>query len=619
MRGIGWVALWLTPSLAQAAPDPGPAAERAPAERDAPATPLHEDWSWVDAVPVDSPTRVFMGLAAIGDRALAIDGGGGVWRSETGGQRWRLVLEPLLTITGPGDAAIHDIRIPDSVLDPEDEARALAKELRQEDPSLGTYEDDEESDELDEDSLDSSEDAPPAVVEAEGLILEELLRETRGHALQEGGLRIGGTAWFHPDLPDLALVGRADGIWRSTDGGLTWHRVDPASNVTTFHEGTSPLLLAGTADGLLYSVDGGRVWLDKEDPMDGTHVRDLARSDDGTWWCATSKLVYRSDDGEFWEWAPIVGIRDQDVAAIVPEPGSTSLLLADNETLYRTDDRGQTVVVLGRQPLLDTTRLIRAPGPGHLLQSGSDGVWESVDGGLSWRPLFLGLRDPQVFDLAWIEGTLFAATLNGLFRLAEGLPSGDPGLAPETVYVELRSGAMPLSSTVAIASHRLGVDPGFFFLRRSRVARALPYVEVYGRLRSGDDLDTNFENPPSSLDLDRDAYVGLRLRWGGPDLDVLDDVGLGGLEALADDFQHGLPLRAANTYRSAMKYQHAVAETVTDLYLSREKLLSSWDTIPSNDLRAAVLHVLKIQEVSARLDGYTDGAFSAATPSEEAP
>ncbi len=628
MHGLGWIVVWTIPVFAQTAPEAGelPPAD-ATAEAPVPpprAVPRKDTHAWYDAVPTDAPTRVFMALSAVGDRALVVDGGGGVWRTEDGGGRWRLVMRPLVEVRGPDDLTPLklDRDSGDTLLDYR--AQDLTEELDDYDAEFDDFdgygdaeiaESDADSDpdtesEAAEEEVDAGDAGDLQEDIAQQILLEGLLADAQEAGLREGAMRLGGVAFLHPDLPDLALVGRADGIWRSIDGGSDWSLVDPMGTATVFAAGPGPLLYAGGADGLRYSVDQGRTWIDKDDPMDGQRVKDLVVGEDGVWWCGTDQGLYRSEDSEYWDRVPAQGMRSPGVFALLPEPGAPgSLLIADNETLYRSLDSGLTALVLGRQPLLDTTRLLPLEAPGHLLASGSDGVWETVDGGLTWHPLYQGLKDPQVFDIAMVGEQLYAVTLSGLLRLVEGRPEPEPGRESSSQWRPSGGLAPSLSEVVWVSTTRHGLDPLIYSQRRLRRTLLLPQVELSGRCDFDNRVATTIGSH-STLAVDRDCMALIELDWNrGTSLADQEVVVIDGA-VYVDTGSIGIPVAAASTARHMTDYRYAVIGLLTELYLSREQLLDAYDHIPPDDLRAQVLHVLQIQEVTARLDSYTDGAFS---------
>ncbi len=75
------------------------------------------------------------------------------------------------------------------------------------------------------------------------------------------------TIVVHPADPDILYAGGADGVFKSTDGGQSWVRLDPANpeltGVTCLAvDGSSPsTLLLGNANGSFgSSLDEGQTW-----------------------------------------------------------------------------------------------------------------------------------------------------------------------------------------------------------------------------------------------------------------------------------------------------------------------------------------------------------------------
>ncbi len=64
-----------------------------------------------------------------------------------------------------------------------------------------------------------------------------------------------------PQEPMLLYAGLPSGIWKSTDAGVTWEKVNPADTHRLAVDPGNPLhVLAATAGGLLVSRDGGLTW-----------------------------------------------------------------------------------------------------------------------------------------------------------------------------------------------------------------------------------------------------------------------------------------------------------------------------------------------------------------------
>ena len=199
--------------------------------------------------------HVWMG-SGLGASIVAIDGDargtlialsteGAVYRRPAGGA-WREVLGPTGVRLGDGDGLDEEAIL----LDAEgfiDEFEDMTIEWSR----LGEEEADEVEDDTDEApaDLDEVEDMPDDLTE-----LYQLDEQGDG---TDAGPRPGGVVWMSTLVADLALVSRADGLWRSTDGGESWTPTDALGEVHAFSDAPRGLIIAGTPYGRRFSKDGG--------------------------------------------------------------------------------------------------------------------------------------------------------------------------------------------------------------------------------------------------------------------------------------------------------------------------------------------------------------------------
>ncbi len=271
-----------------------------------------------------------------------------------------------------------------------------------------------------------------------------------------------------PANPDVIYAAdrTAPKVWKSADGGATWHAAASFGSSGAFL--VNRVLVAGGAvyastfgpgihDGKLYcSTDGGSTWIDitnglprsvldvSVDPSDPrllyatTHIHGAYKSADGgaTW----------TEMGDF----PDIGAYDIEVDPVTPDviyaaglgamtvpdwvvPGGYTF--RDPAGVYKSTDGGQTWVnVLATS---NECRAIRMHPDNHNLlfaSSLSDGFFVSADGGGSWKNFNAGL-DSLNLTSVWAGGNKVYAGTQGF-----GVYAGDVNAATGAVtWIAARS------------------------------------------------------------------------------------------------------------------------------------------------------------------------------------
>lgn len=266
---------------------------------------------------------------------------------------------------------------------------------------------------------------------------------------------------------DSALVAGTDnGIYRSTDRGLSWLRASDGLPITAIlkiartAEGT---LFAGSADmGAYRSTDDGRTWTRVNATPTTTYVWGIAfrESDDLIVIAASDDGYVSSDDGETWSplgfglgpYAVAVDSSGAIQAAVnglllrsaTPLAGnwdtlrivSTDSLVVllgvardgaivagtDGDGFHRSTDRGETWARLDLDSALVRSRSMYVSPDGRLWIASDGGViYLSEDHGATWNRVAEGLQ--VVYDLLSVphdaDTTLFAATSDGVVATSD--------------------------------------------------------------------------------------------------------------------------------------------------------------------------------------------------------
>ena len=303
-----------------------------------------------------------------------------------------------------------------------------------------------------------------------------------------------------------------DGIYYSDTRGEKWsYRGFGLLDAAIYSLAISPdfardeTVFAGTETALYYSYNGARAWKQADFPEDAAPIVSLALSphfsQDQTIYAGTeTQGLYRSTDlGRSWQ---KLSLPAASVSALAITPGRESLLAATDSGLYCSDDKGETwshlldvpdmfsmaardgIVVAGlvnrgawltsdmanwhpffTQPARSLTGMALSPRfdmePVAFLYGSQEGIWRTMDGGLSWECLNEGLPGLDIRSLALSprfpqDRTLVAASADGVllsedtgerWSLLADMPASLVSFSPNGRFIAVASpaGEMRLS------------------------------------------------------------------------------------------------------------------------------------------------------------------------------
>jgi len=204
----------------------------------------------------------------------------------------------------------------------------------------------------------------------------------------DGGL-VHGLA-FDPSAVSTAYAATQIGVFRTTDGGLTWtvSRVGlPDWNVGRLAVASQGFVYAATASqGVFVSSDGGMTWAPARNGL------------------------------------PYVGASFKPVWGLASEPrSSTTLYAATQAGVFKTSDGGSTWASLPGSPAGGYSGIVAVdPNTPDTVLVGSGGIFRSTDGGATWTSggqiptLYPGFYS-IAFD-PFAAGTLYVGTNLGVFK-----------------------------------------------------------------------------------------------------------------------------------------------------------------------------------------------------------
>lgn len=246
----------------------------------------------------------------------------------------------------------------------------------------------------------------------------------------------------------MIFAATESGIYRSTDGGLSWSRVhSQTTNKIKISPGfSSDHTLFASGDALLRSNDGGLTWTKVLTGYVGAFALSPSFASDrklfaAVWRHPNTELYYSSDAGETWN---LIWERPGDTIidlALSPNFASDHTLFAVSwNGVYRSTDGGNTWTRVGEKG----RALAISPGfaTDQTLFVGTDyGVYRSTDGGNTWQPLSsLRRRKIRIMSLEpsptfATDRTVFAGTLGEwVYRSINGGELWNQRICPICLY-----------------------------------------------------------------------------------------------------------------------------------------------------------------------------------------
>jgi len=433
----------------------------------------------------------------------------------------------------------------------------------------------------------------------------------------------------------VILVATDRGLYGSFDGGTRWSRLFRGSDeeetqctVVAFHPLQEGMVLLGTRGGLFLSTDDGRRWTPAHLPRAARRVVHVAFHPDDPAWLSVltdERLFIGNLTTGAWQerFDVLLGADDAN-----PEPLDTAdAIEADTETdgaahrltavaidpgapqrIYLAGTRGVAVSVDGGTRWQRLTRAgLQSPVISRLLPSRHSPLvlYAATDRGVAryepqqarWEVITQGLSNTKVNDLAVTPDRLWAATDHGLYQ-APMLP--DPFVEPEPPTAQELLSNFSHEPTVseireaAIRYAEVAPEKIAWWRRRAQLSAALPHVSV----TAGTDL-TDFRhwdsgtNPDSLLRGERDLDWSTALTWDLGDL-------------IWNDIQTSIDVRS----KLMVQLRNDIVDEVTRTYYERRRLQVTLLTTPPKDPQEILDKELRIQELTALIDGLTGGYFS---------
>jgi len=242
---------------------------------------------------------------------------------------------------------------------------------------------------------------------------------------------------IHPINPSVVFAGGDGGVYKTTDGGISWVAVKTCGWGGIYSLAIDPVtpstIYAGAWEGILKSTDGGRNWVTVNAGLPyGPSVRALAIDPSETDIVYAGTLahgVFKSTNGGASWTSANTGLPSEiDVYALSIDPSSPNIIYAGtNVGVFKTTNAAQNwaSVNTGLQSSTyysvvvdpDTPNVVYAA---CLYNAYYAGVYRSANGGTNWELANSGIVGADARALAVASGVVYVATDRGVFRSVDG-------------------------------------------------------------------------------------------------------------------------------------------------------------------------------------------------------
>ncbi len=435
-----------------------------------------------------------------------------------------------------------------------------------------------------------------------------------------------------PTHAAIVLVATNDGLYASLDGGTHWSRVfrgigegQRQCTHAAFHPARPRAVLLGTRGGLFISTDDGRRWTPVGIPAAARRVVSFAfdPGDPGRLYLLATEGLFVGDlDNGRWEQrvgtsqAPEESVQESEgvepaeldrppfqLNTVTGHPQQPSTVyLGTTRGVRVSDDRGVTWRWLPASGLRSTnvSRLVvHAHSPAVLYAATDRGVARYDAEHTRWQIITSGQAMSSTKDVIGMPHGLWAATDQGLFRYEIApnlLEEAEPPTARELLGNFVHEPTIAEVQNAAIRYAEVHPDKIKRWRRQAALQALFPTLNVDMDKDRSSDISVDEGTFPKFQLIeteDRDTSLDFSVKW---------DLG----KLIWNDDQTSIDVRS----KLMTQLRDDVVDEVTRTYFERRRLQVKLLTNPPTEQQAMLEQELRLQELTALIDGLTGGAFS---------
>ncbi len=433
----------------------------------------------------------------------------------------------------------------------------------------------------------------------------------------------------------IIYIATEAGIFKSADGGSRWSNVSRnirGHNVLSILlDGEDPnILFAVTENSVYKSENAGGTWVKSADGISAKDIGSIAQNsmDAEKLFVSSNRAVFKSEDrGKTWKkvfFPNIAGTDNPFQEEYAEERGSSGkasfnyividtvnpslLYLATKKGVFKSSDSGASWHRLAKNGLPSCTirnfvvslcangYVFLATDKGVVMFSADENVWEDLNAGLSERKINFITQSPE-------GNALWIATKSGLFRSEGDIYKVDRAPDDNRMDAILQNfhnePTFRQVQEAAIEYAEVHPDKIARWRRAAKMKALLPTLSFGVERDSSQDLHWDSGTNPDTLVIgpdDNDTGWDIRCSWDLGNLIWTDD-------------QTAIDTRS----KLMVELRNDVIDEVTRLYFERRRLQVELMQNPPKDSNRRVEKELRIEELTANIDGITGGYFSRET------
>jgi len=416
---------------------------------------------------------------------------------------------------------------------------------------------------------------------------------------------------FDPRDKGVIYAATASGLFRSDNEGRSWSRIFRGRNYLesdcTSIAFLPSVIYLGTKGGLFVSRDKGRSWQKESGKLGNADIMVVAySSEDKSVYTASSDGVYRmAPDGGKWERVFVGfsakessdaeepdeeqnGENKEDINYLCVDQNNGEVYLATRRGVYKTGDKGQNWSAVSDYGLLSRkVKFIFVSRDSQIYAVTSSGIFTYTDA--RWQELSFALAGGEVRSVSLDrEGNLYAACEKGLFKSSAPCFDNNKNLDP----ISLVNKGEPQVAEIQKAAIKYAqvVDPARIesLRRQARLKAVLPELSL-----DYDKTVTSYSNATATRFAVGPPEWSVSLQW------KLSDIIWSEQQRLID-----------SQARLMVELRNDIVDEVTKLYFERLRVKMELDNLSIEERKKRQEKQLRLDELTASLDGMTGGYFS---------